>query len=427
MATGISFDCVVCLESKTEQQPHSVARDQVLCLECVTEHIIPLFRKALDFEFHYPPGWGDTKLDIYTFKDVLDSDFIAHYCVREHEYTTDLQDRLYCKHDIFRLEEDEGVAINAQDVVMTDIMKMQKCNTFLGSKTVFAMTSVFERATDYTYCSCCCGMSCCVCGEALTDIESHTCKAKSGDEVDIALSGLTRGVDYQVCPNTKCRMVAELKEACNGMHCSQASCGQCFCFICGIAIPNYEGSTHWTIGGCPRWGPKASATLEDFDRPEIYRDVPTEIYEEAYENAMLDEQAYPTQNVPPHLPPNLDRNIGILMQRLDIIEILQELRADLNHDMSMFIGRYDTIILLDNVEQMMYLVVHATHSPAEIWAYLCAEFARLRTIVDQKLLSVPNEFWDENPDVNPILLQVLRVVQRVKEEMHEASIRRNIG
>ena len=77
----------------------------------------------------------------------------------------------------------------------------------------------------------------------------------------LALGGLKKGKDFQICPGEGCARAIELAEACNAITCQ---CGTNFCYVCGAqAEPESE---HWlrVDGGCPRYGVAGSAR-EIFD------------------------------------------------------------------------------------------------------------------------------------------------------------------
>lgn len=77
----------------------------------------------------------------------------------------------------------------------------------------------------------------------------------------LALGGLKKGKDFQICPGEGCARTIELAEACNAITCQ---CGINFCYVCGEeAEPESE---HWlrVDGGCPRYGVAGSAR-EIFD------------------------------------------------------------------------------------------------------------------------------------------------------------------
>ena len=87
--------------------------------------------------------------------------------------------------------------------------------------------------------------------------------------------GCILGVQVQRCPG--CKKIIGLKDGCNHIVCE--SCHKNFCFVCGVEAHDNPGSTHWTQGGCPRYGTRDSSTAiydsdndeanaEEFDIPE---------------------------------------------------------------------------------------------------------------------------------------------------------------
>lgn len=59
--TPKQFDCTICFESKSEDNPHNIGEEEYeVCLECAVKQVIPLFEKAVKHEFHYPPKFGSS-------------------------------------------------------------------------------------------------------------------------------------------------------------------------------------------------------------------------------------------------------------------------------------------------------------------------------------------------------------------------------
>lgn len=83
----------------------------------------------------------------------------------------------------------------------------------------------------------------------------HECDPQRDLELnERAFRGLKRGVQWQLCPNEKCKRRVELSDGCNHMRCV---CRMHFCFVCGEPVRDGEG--HWRReGGCPRFGQKGS-------------------------------------------------------------------------------------------------------------------------------------------------------------------------
>ena len=261
--TAEQFTCGVCAEDFEEEQPHFIAGDP-LCLTCADEYIVPLFKQALEFEFHYPPKWGPVVIEPIDFADVLTPDFLTAYATREIEYNTKPCDRLYCSHDLVATEDvdsddsDDPDTINAQDVVMTADVKLETCNAFLGKKQSTNPGTVFRH---YPRCT---GLVCTSCTKPLTGTDMpHDCANQSSAADDTAFNGLDRGVHWQACPNCDCRV--ELSEACNEMTCH--TCTRHFCFICAKELPLSGETDHFMLGVCPRWGPLATAQQQHYDLP----------------------------------------------------------------------------------------------------------------------------------------------------------------
>jgi hypothetical protein len=70
---------------------------------------------------------------------------------------------------------------------------------------------------------------------------------RDDDSRSEAVSDLTRGVDYQLCPG--CGKIVTLQDGCHHMTCP---CMASFCFIYGRHTAGT--SSHWLTGRCPRYG-----------------------------------------------------------------------------------------------------------------------------------------------------------------------------
>lgn len=96
-----NFECSICLEARRERAPRLIDGAEI-CIECITENILPSFESALKYEHDYPPKWGPTKLEVADFEDLIrkhfEQDFLDRYRRREIEYSA--KERVYCKHQI---------------------------------------------------------------------------------------------------------------------------------------------------------------------------------------------------------------------------------------------------------------------------------------------------------------------------------------
>ncbi|KAF2486681.1 hypothetical protein BDY17DRAFT_321454 [Neohortaea acidophila] len=224
--------CVWCWDTKTEQKPHLVD-EHFLCLDCVRMHIVPSLENALQHEHHYPPKAGAMIFDPAAFEDLLGPEFLERYREKEVEYKLPITERIYCAHNILRTLGDE-TPLNMLDVVDPGEKRPERCNAFVGQKVADA------------------------------DTEPDPCE------------GLTRGVDYQQCPN--CKKVVQLMEACNEITCFPGCLGH-FCFICG-SDTGKGPSDHWVRGGCPRYNSAGAANarydLSDEEAAELRAELTTE-------------------------------------------------------------------------------------------------------------------------------------------------------
>ena len=198
--------CSVCLDD-CEIVPLKIGGDAV-CLDCIKTGIIPNFHAALKHESQYPPTFGRYRLRPQDFKPWVENydDFAREWREKEFEYLTPVGIRLYCG----------------------------KCGHYVCKRD--------PRKLIRLGCSWCSALICAACGLVDKGDTKHQCPPQATDPYE----GLMRGKDYQRCPKEDCGIVVELKEACNAMRCTSASCMTQFCFICGeLAAHN---SDHWAAG-----------------------------------------------------------------------------------------------------------------------------------------------------------------------------------
>ena len=127
---------------------------------------------------------------------------------------------------------------------------------------------------------------CTQCGSVQWDqdqFEKHWCQRTPQNNAEEALKGMTRGKDYQICPNPECKEVFALKDGCvsyslpllqlkhkltfqqNFVRCKQVSCSWGSSFLCGKG-PLEHNDDHWTLGKpCPRFN-QPVARNEMYDR-----------------------------------------------------------------------------------------------------------------------------------------------------------------
>ncbi|KAK4575410.1 hypothetical protein LTR86_001264 [Recurvomyces mirabilis] len=101
------------------------------------------------------------------------------------------------------------------------------------------------------------------CGTPLQPLEkgsAHDCKKENlkrwsdGDWLTV------KGVDYQICPNDKCKKRWNLDSGCNSLRCV---CRTHFCYICGEKARH--DSDHWRKGRCPQYNQPGTAKVQHDD------------------------------------------------------------------------------------------------------------------------------------------------------------------
>lgn len=289
------FTCTVCLgERIAEINPTTIGEADHVCAPCVKQSIVPLFKEALEHEFNYPVVWADSTLQAKDFVDVLGKEFVERYERIETEYSTPQNARVYCKNMILaedRLERGQkpkGFKRRALGDLAHVKREQEKghevieCGAFLCTRGVYEDSAVLQPE-----CWSCRGRACPGCGEALFATSRrprHICDYE-GDLVNDVLKELTRGKDYQLCPNhDKCGGVLALWDGCNFVRCPESSCNAGLCFICGESVPQEAGSDHWIVGKpCPKFGQPGTeeADHDRFHGPDAERNA---------EEALLDFQ-----------------------------------------------------------------------------------------------------------------------------------------
>ena len=242
--------------------------------------ILPMFKQALEHEYHYPPQWGSTKLNWADFDDQLSElygkDFSIRYMRRKDEYEASV--RIYCKHKISaRNALGPGEKLpnpNVKLALGADMIEVYKgaghemfdCGGFLRSK-IQAPNTIIE-------CWRCGGEVCAACELPIYSEKDkeHDCNVMNRADNLQEEIGQRRGRDIQQCPKEMCRNIIALKDGCNHMVCNK--CSVDFCFICG------EGSLtpdHFALGSnCPRYNhpDDEDARFDDDDEVEVPVDPP---------------------------------------------------------------------------------------------------------------------------------------------------------
>lgn len=221
-----AFDCGVCLLTITAERSYPAGTDKVCCA-CAEQAIVPLFTAAIQHESQYPVSWGTISLEAEDYADLLPDGFIGKWKERQAEYDSAANQRMYCNNNVDQTE----------------------CGCFLGTR---------ADAECLKECPRCKSSVCGRCGDPVPmgSLPKHECpitarlKAEADADAD-AFRELTRGRDYQICPNINCARRFYQQDGCNAMVCG--SCPTHFCFVCGAKA--HHDSTHWSKGmACPRFG-----------------------------------------------------------------------------------------------------------------------------------------------------------------------------
>jgi hypothetical protein len=239
------FECVICGDGKFEALPRWVDDDSRICDECAVECVAPHFHNALEHEHHYPPMFGKVVMDIWTFWDLFDGDFLTAWSKKTQEYNVPVKSRVYC-------EQRGGVD---GDV----------CGAYLGT-----------RGPGSVCCSECHCSTCRKCGAGSGDVSSaktHRCQEVSKED---PFEKLSKGRDYQQCPS--CKKEIFQAEGCNHMVCLPP-CATHFCFVCGEQV-TARRSGHWQQGRCPRFGVQGKNLIWDNDGEHSETDLGENDFEE---------------------------------------------------------------------------------------------------------------------------------------------------
>ena len=274
------FKCSLCKYNCSEAKPR-IINENFVCKDCVTDMVVPLFHKALQYEFAYPVEWDHFMiLDPDDFAEDLGKDFIARFEQVEKDYHCPPSERVYCKNLI--KEEDVlprgqkrflmcATAIKSRpEKVQLRVAghKIVECGAFVRARKENDGGSFFVQP----YCRSCGGKACSNCGDAVfvhTAIQ-HRCRYVRQKPVETFVGPeMIKGKDYQVCPNPECGTIVQLHDGCNSMMCKQTSCNTSFCFLCAAPVRD-DDLAHWRPGNpCPRFGqPGTSNAIWDSDPAE---------------------------------------------------------------------------------------------------------------------------------------------------------------
>lgn len=217
------FVCTSCLE-RIKAFPYLVGpQADRICGECLRA----FFRNAIMAETNWPPTWAGVVLDATSpaYRHAFDARFLRRYDRKAREWDTPIRERVYCR--------------------TTDRGRSQ-CGAFLGRLLDRSQCQQCSKCRAYTCLHCLKSFSTAYVAGKIGYVK-HDCDPDLHVlEREQAFAGLICGKDYQDCPNPRCRLRAELTEACNHMICL---CGTHYCFRCGRGTLKRSG--HWNLGGCP--------------------------------------------------------------------------------------------------------------------------------------------------------------------------------
>lgn len=244
MPPANNWECTTCLSEylRSEKQPCKIetrtpGEFDLVCADCLRAQ----FSAALKSEHNYPVKWQDHTLHPRLFRFAFDRAFIRAYEAREKEYTTPVDQRVYCE-----------------------------CTTFVAPMVPPTAKTSWMCLANSRLCGSCKARWCLRCAQRCKGFGvPHECVPERRlSERRLALGALKKGRDYQICPSENCGKAIELSEACNAVECQ---CGTEFCYICGQ--PATHADNHWSraLGGCPLYGQLGSGR-EIFDEEILERD-----------------------------------------------------------------------------------------------------------------------------------------------------------
>jgi hypothetical protein len=239
--TRVPVHCGICFDDIVSATYKTIAGSP-LCDECIRSEIVPLFEKALNHEFAFPVTWGfGTTLEATDFANELGADFVKRFQRIEKEYHTPPSKRVYCKSPVYAehapprgeavkrpfwekeyLRKDDYIETmpkseeEAKEAIK-DGRRLVECGAMVcqwkkipsyGPRSVFLLPRCWACNNDKV---------CSQCGNKMWSqwqFEKHRCPWKPQINAEKALEGMTRGKDYQICPNPRCKEAVALKDGC---------------------------------------------------------------------------------------------------------------------------------------------------------------------------------------------------------------------
>ena len=241
--------CAACLDDFPESAAIPIGGDHV-CEDCFYDGIEPTFYEAIEHEGAFPVKYGGQQLRVQDYVRYLgDSSYVSRYNFRGRQYAIPTETRIYCR-QIIRENSGPPAGCVVRGMAALTQAEQEEVRENEPTRNLVRCNAIvnFELIEDGP-CYNCGGSTCPRCGDVLTPGE-HVCRrlsARGADAMGKNFEGMTRGVEYQLCP--ACHTVIELRDGCNHVACT---CKVDFCYTCGeVADPN---GTHWNQGRCRRYG-----------------------------------------------------------------------------------------------------------------------------------------------------------------------------
>lgn len=237
------WTCSICYDDYSSSEKYYKIPDEpnAYCYRACATCLRTQFLSAQENEIKYPIKWQKQILHPRHFPSAFNRTFVRAYEAKEREYKTPALERVYCE-----------------------------CGTFVAPMVGEDARPSFLTLASSKLCPGCEARWCLRCAQRCGGFGvPHECVPERRlGERRLALGGLKRGKDFQICPGESCGRTIELAEACNAITCQ---CSTSFCYICGEqAEPESE---HWlrVDGGCPRYGAVGSgrAIFDDDFGPAI--------------------------------------------------------------------------------------------------------------------------------------------------------------
>lgn len=96
--SACSFTCLICLTCSTNFTGNKrIVGSSPVCLNCVTNRIVPLFENAMESEQNYPPKWFGQELAFDEFEYLLWKGARQDWFEKVLEYETPASERVYCR------------------------------------------------------------------------------------------------------------------------------------------------------------------------------------------------------------------------------------------------------------------------------------------------------------------------------------------